>query len=406
MKKYREFMNCSQKIGCWCLSLGFITIWLNTMRFYNIIGHALFPCFSVFFFFVGLLRKKGKRDCISILFFLVLGELFFSSIISLIRNYELHYGQLCSYFLMLLLCFLLHQQDLTVKDIREILFSVMIGAIIIAFLIIVLRTQYFEDDNTRLTILTRKGELVDPNFIGSILSTALSVGLFFLLEKRKNIVLIAVLILGFSVFLTGSRGAMLYCMITGTGFMLELMIRFKKTARNIFLFFIVIFCLLPIGSLFLFHRYYDSFARLFLNLSAYTSDASNLHRLELWKNGLELFLRNPFLGQGIAREELMFERILNLQNQTAHNTWLTLVNQLGLLGFIIYISPLIYMLLSFCSKRKIMLAAMLLGYLLNVTIISAPISYVFWLPYIVCILLLDYTKLESGCTKTEKEKAV
>jgi O-antigen ligase len=80
-------------------------------------------------------------------------------------------------------------------------------------------------------------------------------------------------------------------------------------------------------------------------------------RLELYENSIRLFFMNPLTGVGynnyaIAREKISL-KLINEPN--AHNSWLSVLLELGLIGFLFKIAFLVYMVYA-ASRRKSMLA--------------------------------------------------
>ena len=388
MKKKEVFKNISILFTV----IFFCSIWVNEIKYYNIIGNLFFPLIIVLFLFLGIINNKIQMDMISSAILCTLLLFFIETYLSAFSTYQLHFGQLFSYILMYALLFLLHQYSFSSITYRRFLYGVLVGALIIGLNIIIFKHQYFQNDNTRLTVKTISGELVDPNFIGSYLTTACATSLFLSLDQKKIRFILIATILMFSVFLTGSRGAFIYFLIISIGFVITVVIQVPKTKQLCIVILVLLFFVFPILGYFLFSNYYSLINRLVLNLSEYTTDASNQERIGYWMNGLKVFIQNPLLGQGIVRENEMFWKILGVQMSTAHNTWLTLLNQVGLLGLFFFLFPLLYTTLKALKKKDFFIPFVILGFIVNVTIISAPVSYIFWIPYIVFILIHDYEK--------------
>jgi len=77
-------------------------------------------------------------------------------------------------------------------------------------------------------------------------------------------------------------------------------------------------------------------------------------RVEKWKTMVSLIKKRPLLGYGFGTEDLLF-RHFGLKFETpglyAHNTFLGMAVQMGVLGFILFFSPLFYLLFR-SSKTK------------------------------------------------------
>jgi len=74
--------------------------------------------------------------------------------------------------------------------------------------------------------------------------------------------------------------------------------------------------------------------------SSYTAEDAKSSRLELWKAGLEMFYRNPFLGVGVDRfgeyAKEYYELSYDQLGKNAHNTYIQVLATTGLIGMLCY----------------------------------------------------------------------
>src|SRR4029077_19575698 len=98
----------------------------------------------------------------------------------------------------------------------------------------------------------------------------------------------------------------------------------------------------------------DYFARL-ETIRSYedVKEQSALARLHVWQVGLEMAMANPF-GVGVKNFELLYDRYDFLdgafgRGRSAHNTYLQVLVETGIPGFVVYVGLLIYAL--WCSLK-------------------------------------------------------
>lgn len=162
-----------------------------------------------------------------------------------------------------------------------------------------------------------------------------------------------------------------------------------------------------------------------------TQDPSN-RRFDIWKSGIELFLRNPILGYGrnyvnYALEEIPETYIVNNDMgdfDSMHNIVVEILVQQGILGMIIFVIFLIYCIAILVRKHKCIktenqefasicfsiICAIVAASMLMPTVIylNSPESYMMWLclGYLMVVVEKDTNIIisnEAGC-KNENTK--
>jgi hypothetical protein len=163
----------------------------------------------------------------------------------------------------------------------------------------------------------------DPNDMG--MSLAISTPLALYLAQKTNSRLLMLFYLGvagtlaYTITLTNSRGSFIALMVIFVG-LFYLRFGLAKTA-------ILAFAALPVVALFQPER------------MANLVDTSSQDRVYAWYSGLRLFVENPILGIGYEQFKFRYVRV-------AHNSWIEIVAELGIVGYLIWcralFAPFIY----------------------------------------------------------------
>jgi len=194
------------------------------------------------------------------------------------------------------------------------------------------------------TFLRATSTFPDPHMLALYLGMLLplSAGLFL---KTKNVFyLITFLIMLLADVLTFSRGGYLGLLIGG--FFL-LIVFWKKMTRKYKLFIfsflaIIIMAFMipgPISSRF--------------NSIFNTSEGSNVGRLDMWEKSWKVAENNPFLGVGIGNYPLELKPSAGYREPiTAHNTYLDIAAETGIITALIWVALLISAIIIFLKKSK------------------------------------------------------
>jgi len=195
------------------------------------------------------------------------------------------------------------------------------------------------------------GYFLNPNTIGILTGIILPLVLWKTICKNKlwaKILLVFVLL---SLFLSGSRSGLLGSVIGGGYYIF--MTKKKYRIPTVFLSLLIIIVMFTFGDII--QRQLGSYLRisgLFRGTTELNIVSSG--RVEKWKTMVSLIKKRPLLGYGFGTEDLLF-RHFGLKFETpglyAHNTFLGMAVQMGVLGFILFFSPLFYLLFR-SSKTK------------------------------------------------------
>lgn len=137
-------------------------------------------------------------------------------------------------------------------------------------------------------------------------------------RKYKFKIMSYLVIVGLGIFLSGSKGAVLACILTITFIILSS--SNNKLMKRVVVFFILILSFAFIVDL--------------LQEFIYFQDSYNTtKRLFLWKQGLDIFMDKPIFGNGIDSF-----RALTRGDYVQHNTYIQLISELGIVGTSIFAS--------------------------------------------------------------------
>lgn len=287
-----------------------------------------------------------------------MGFFVISILISLIfsgNSMESGFKKIISDFNWILLPTVLGQMDLDEETENKFIFTapIAIGVFLYGYFVELYKLTKFTDIFIKLSKLGVRyravGDYSFPSYSSVMLVVSLII-LIFGLKKiilKRNFVLLSVylfeiiLLLMFLIF-TQSRGMYLTIIML---LIINLFLKFKQKALMIILPFLLIVYKL-IYSL---NNIYTRRARKIFEL-----DASNIGRLEVWKESLNLFKKNIFTGIG-------YENFFTLQDVSKykihqiyghqHNLLLKLLSEMGLLGLISYILLMYKILISLYKKR-------------------------------------------------------
>lgn len=174
--------------------------------------------------------------------------------------------------------------------------------------------------------------LFDPNFVGLpiVLASILLLDDFLNSFSVKNYLSLILSVLGYIVCLiaivqTASRGNMLGLTFGSVLLIIKRIRKKKSPVKSLFIIlFLSLFSLFAIRELFFFFE--DSMMR----MTDFGEGADN-NRFYLWAVSFEQFLNHPIFGGGLGS-------VAHLYGHESHNTYLQLLSETGLVGFILYVT--------------------------------------------------------------------
>lgn len=238
-----------------------------------------------------------------------------------------------------------------------------------------------DDTGLRFTLMTI-GKEMDPNYLSALFIFPVLIVFYRCLRKKfkfKDIAMLLLLALG--VLGMGSRGAFMAIAVGGG----IIYIKGQKSIKSIFTSAIVLLIVISIVTLFLSP---ERINRYDVNTMA---DGSNLLRFQLWQACWDIFMSDPLWGRGgnaMLALGLQYGAPLNL---IAHNTYLTVLADYGLIGMTFFITPYFILILRSVIKKNYVILGISISTLLCSIFISAEDSAFWWQN-----LMLGYLMLKSN----------
>lgn len=204
--------------------------------------------------------------------------------------------------------------------------------------------------------ITRFGsELGNENAIGMIIGLSATFSFYCLLNKRKFIHIVFLLIMIPTLLLTGSRQALLFLFFN---ILIMMYLKYRGDIRKTILLIIVSVLLLITVSYIIFNVpfFYQIIGERTEQMVNFISgegkiDDSVKLRAYMAKSGIEMFKNKPFTGYGINNFRILFNSVPGGRDTYAHNNFIELLVGIGIIGAIIYY--LIY----FCLLANLLINA-------------------------------------------------
>lgn len=316
-------------------------------------GPIAFTWFQIFLFLafvVFILHKLVKQDfklittSIDIEFLLLFLLIFFSLIYSPNRGDGLFYAT--RFLVLIVMVYLILNSVDNVKQIQFIIYGLILVSIFLGINSIkeaLLNPQavmwnYLTMGNK---FLSRGTDLIihDPNIFATHFFLPISFVSAVVLEKSQKLIIriigvLLLVILIFSVISTFSRSAWVSLFFL----LLILIFLFRQFKPLIFLLLAVIVAILVIPY---FQMLITNIVNRFLDIFAGTSDYSSRVRVFLGIGGIEMFLDSHLLGVGFRAFKVVFPGYISPELTGGvtgpHNITYTILAELGLLGFLLYV---------------------------------------------------------------------
>lgn len=238
------------------------------------------------------------------------------------------------------------------------------------------RDGLHEENGIRYTIFNFL-KYMDPNFLSALFVLPCVLLFSQIISKKATkcayLVLISFLV---AVFMTGSRGGLL-AIILGCGLEFLRIKNPRIKILSIFLVFIGIIVGLKVAA--------DKIDR-FINLM----DGSNMLRFHLWYTAFRIFLSNPLFGRGANSMIVLGPEFGVRINLIVHNTFLEILADYGICGFLLWIAPFIYILKRAVKRHNTLVVSVLAGTFFAAFFISAQDSSFWWQNIILCTIMLRY----------------
>lgn len=178
-------------------------------------------------------------------------------------------------------------------------------------------------------------------FVG--MGALISIGLF--VANKKKFFLINFLFLSMVLFLTFSRGGYLGFLV---GLLVFICLYWTRAGINFKKWFFIIL-IIVLASAFIYQNVFVT--RLLSSFDL--SEGSNVGRLSLWAQSLDLFRQEPLWGHGLASyAPLIAPSVIGASPITTHNLYLDILVDLGLIGLFLFLAGCFYSLRALFKKAK------------------------------------------------------
>lgn len=270
------------------------------------------------------------------------------------------------------------------SDIKLIINSFITGAIACSLLVLIIKHEYIYEGSGRYTIQFFNNEEIDPNYLAEFLIIGGALSVSKLLLRKKTLLDIILLVAGtliitIAIFYTGSRAGVLAYIVSLFGIFIKLCFNNRDmiSIRKVIVFMTIAIVVLIIVALVIPREIYDRIFEMNLN------DGSNSLRVQHWLNALKCWSMQPIFGYGPALTKELMISIMN-HNGDAHNTYLTLLLQFGLVGFLMFFLLFIDVLKGLFNKENLVFLFILLGQVMASFIIANHLGISLWMTLLLC----------------------
>lgn len=250
------------------------------------------------------------------------------------------------------------------------------------------RGAYVDDRFVARQVLTLWGQQNDPNNCSAFLGIGIALAAYSLFcEKRHRLLNVLVIIVNaYAIILTGSRGGfLLLWLLVACAAILPNWNR-QAVMANIIKKFLII-AIVGLASFYIILRFIP--AASLTRVIAFEEYQGGTGRMEKWRLAFDLIKARPILGQGWGGYVIQ-------DNRAIHNTFLTLWCDTGIIGLIVFISPIITIFVKAIREKALLANLVLLaGVFPAITVDSINKRY-FWNAIIVALMMLEYLEY-TGC---------
>lgn len=248
---------------------------------------------------------------------------------------------------------------------------------------------------------------VDPNDLGVTLSIAIPIAWYFSSTHKKSLMraifLIYIPLCIGTVFLTGSRGALVTLSLS----LLVVPLTFLKSTPKSKIFFIgSILVALYSTSLFLPDKTLDRFVRMPDDIRR----ADLTQRQEIWKGGFEIFSDNAVYGVGAGAYRTALYKLKQMPN-VAHNTFISVLVELGLIGFGLFLCILLFLIQSILIMKggyRFTYAVLFLAWVVGASSLSWDYYLQTWFVFVLIAIqasfFVDKKQNEQKAEQTSSQK--
>lgn len=362
-----------------------------------------------FFLLLSILKKgKMKKSCYLLCSILFLGYNFINiknaySISDAQEGFKsLLYIEIVN---MLAYCFI-NERNICIKNLKAMMTGTMVKCVITYSLYGIFAF-----------VNSRGYEGINANNIGFLSAMCFNCCIFYLISSRKKnerklnekkYIILALIYLFFSV-LSASRKAVIYLILSITIYLMiyEKRISIKKFLMFLLGIFIIIISYLAIMKIpFMYNLIGNRIENMISGFEGEKTDGSTSARIGMIDAGMEWFKEKPILGYGIANFKVM-NRIKRDKDLYAHNNYVELLVDCGIIGTVIYYIIYILIIIKIFKQKNIKnnTNAMILGILITFIICEYGIVAYDFAIYQYMIMLM-YLMVDFNEEREKKENGI
>lgn len=249
---------------------------------------------------------------------------------------------------------------------------------------VVFREAYIDERFVARQVLTLWGAQNDPNNCSAFLAIGIGLALYSLFcEKEKKILNILVILVNtYATILTGSRGGFALLLVLAVT-----SVFFPNWNRKIIFIDVlkrmVIFTVVLVISVYVIDRFIP--AASLARIVAFDEYQGFSGRSTKWEIAINLIKQRPLFGWGWGGYTITGISVV-------HNTYLTVLCDTGIVGFILFFVPVIYTIIKSIKYRSMLSFAVLIMGLVPAFSIDSINKRFFWNAIILSYMIIDYIK--------------
>lgn len=256
--------------------------------------------------------------------------------------------------------------DLIVK---VILFS----SFFIAVLGVFFSRSYYGAETRQVLMIF--GTQIDPNNLAAFYLVGFSIAVYNIFYEKKQIMLnmVIVIINVIAISLTASRAG-----LVGITSVTAFVVFFQKSEFRLASFISRVVFLCVLGASFFYLLKWLLPPVIFMRLFDFQTYAEGSGRSLLWKSGIELISQRLIFGYGWGGTDL-----------GAHNTFITLMLDNGMIGLILFMTPVFMIIKKSINKKELLAVLLLLAGLIPSFFIEAINKRFLWNSIIVAFMIIS-----------------
>lgn len=293
-------------------------------------------------------------------------------------------AQLFAHIGMVLLTLVVTSRIRSKEFLRLALQTSYVSSFLFGVLSIIFRKPYIDEFHASRQVLTLWGQQMDPNNCAAFLSVAAGLGAYSLFREKKHKILNAVVVLVNSgaIVLTGSRGGFLLLGLLIISAILLPNWNMRTIGIDLVKRIAIMLVVALVGGVILSQNadiLQDSLARLL----AFDHYEGGSERTTLWTIALTHFERHPLFGCGWGGYTIR-------GGMAIHNTYLTILCDTGIIGFIVFMTPIVYIGCSAMQKRALSAVLILMTGLVPACTLDSINKRYFWNAIILSFMMVQY----------------